>query len=49
MRLSNIAFPKEARDIIEEIFPVKDDLTKLMKEDMERFLRRLKRPASIPT
>ena len=37
--LGNLAFPKEARDILEENFPVKEDMTKLMKEDMERFLR----------
>jgi hypothetical protein len=40
--LSNIALPKDARDIIEEIFPTKDDFSKLLKEDMERFLGSLK-------
>jgi mono/diheme cytochrome c family protein len=40
--LSNIALPKEARDIIEEIFPVKEDWDELQKKDMQRFLDALK-------
>ena len=40
--LGNLAFPKDARDILEEIFPPKEDMAELMKEDMERFLSGLK-------
>jgi hypothetical protein len=36
--LSNIALPKDARDIIEEIFPPKDAFDELLKSDMQRFL-----------
>jgi hypothetical protein len=36
--LSNIALPRDARDIIEETFPVKEDFAELQKKDMERFL-----------
>jgi mono/diheme cytochrome c family protein len=39
--LGNVAFPKEARDIIEAIFPPHDEMTALMEEDRERFLRAL--------
>ena len=40
--LGNLAFPKDARDILEEIFPAKEDMAKLLQEDMERFLSALK-------
>ena len=36
--LSNIALPRDARDIIEETFPVKEDFAELQKKDMQRFL-----------
>lgn len=36
--LSNIALPRDARDIIEETFPVKEDFAELQKNDMQRFL-----------
>ncbi len=39
--LGNVAFPKDARDIIEAIFPPHEEMTGLMQEDRDRFLRAL--------
>jgi mono/diheme cytochrome c family protein len=39
--LGNVAFPKDVRDIIEEIFPPREDMTALMQADRDRFVRAL--------
>jgi hypothetical protein len=39
--LGHLAFPKEVRDIIAEIFPEKEEMTMLMEGDRDRFLRAL--------
>jgi hypothetical protein len=46
--LGNLALPKDARDIIEEVFPVKEDMNKLLKEDLERFVGSLKQAGVDP-
>ncbi|HEX9906526.1 MAG TPA: DUF4384 domain-containing protein [Propylenella sp.] len=47
--LAHLAFPKEVRDIIEEIFPTKEEMTELMQEDRARFVGALEAAGVDPT